>query len=564
MNRSRTLSACLCLLFLLVSCGEKEPEVYGSIELSKTEIEFSAKESEAQTYLKISSSYQWEAAMDVPWLSMSIVRGEAGKEYRTIVSAKANALQEARVGTITISSGAAEKKIVVTQSRGVLTISKADVEDLDRIYIPKEYENQDFFSSEGKWFFGRSAQSEHFIIFWEPGFGEFGETTPSDCQNERYRVDVDELLSWAEACYDCYVGTLKFADKGRTILDNTKIDIWLEYTTEWAAYGSGLEDKVGCLWINPDAARDKSTVAHEIGHSFQYIVGCDLLRNKSVTNVTKAAFRYDIGQGNGFWEQTAQWQAYLMVPSETFTNYNFLEYCKNVHKHLLHEDNRYTNYFIHHYWTDRYGMEAVSDVWKAARSPKDAIQVYQELHGLSVAELNAQIYDYAAHVATWDFKGLSDAGTGYINKFAWNYTREDGVWYKVGANVCPEATGFNIIWLNSVTRGQEVSIEFEGLPNEPGYNSSGNASDAGWTIGFVALGTDKKTRYYSEPAVADMSTDLKTSVKWTVPEDALRVWAVVAATPVNYISHKWDDDNSNDRHWPYRFKVEGASPVNIK
>ena len=479
------------------------------------------------------------------------------------MSARENTLQESREGTITISSGKAEKKVKVTQARGLMTISKVDVQDLDRIYIPREYEKEYFFSSDGKWFFGRSAQSEHFIVFWEPGFGEFGETTPSDCPNSRYRVDIAALLEWAEACYDCYVGTMKFADKGGSILDDTKIDIWLEYTTEWAAYGSGLEDKVGCLWINPDAARDKSTVAHEVGHSFQYIVGCDLLRNKSVTNVSKAAFRYDIGQGNGFWEQTSQWQAYMMVPSETFTNYNFLEYCKNVHKHLLHEDNRYTNYFIHHYWTDRYGIEAVSEVWKAARSPKDAVQVYQELHGLSVAELNAQIYDYAAHVATWDFKGLSESGVSYINKFAWGYVRDD-LWYKVATGVCPEATGFNIIWLNGAAKGQDVSLEFEGLPNEPGYNSSGDASNAGWTIGLVALGADKKTRYYSDPVTADKSTDLKASVLWTVPEDAYRVWAVVAATPAEYVSHRWDEDNSNDRHWPYRFIVDGATPVNIR
>lgn len=564
MGKIRTVFCCLLAAFILASCGEKEPEVFGTITLSKTEIGFSAKEADAQSYLKISSTYQWEATMDVPWLSMSVTRGEAGTEYRSIVSAKTNSLQESRVGTITIKSGLAEKKVTVTQSRGSLTISKEDVKDLDRIYIPKEYEGEKFFSSEGKWFFGRSAQSEHFIVFWEPGFGEFGDTTPSNCPNTRYRVDINALLSWAEQCYECYVNTLKFAEKGKTILDNTKVDIWLQYSTEWAAYGSGLEDKVGCLWINPDAANDKSTLAHEIGHSFQYMVGCDLLKNRTVNSTASAAFRYDIGQGNGFWEQTAQWQAYVMVPSETFTNYNFGEYCKNVHKHLLHEDNRYTNYFIHHYWTDKYGIGAVADVWKSARSPKDAVQVYQALHNLSMEELNAQFYDYAAHVATWDFKGLAETGVSYLNKFAWNYVKDEEGWYKVGSSVCPEATGFNIIWLNGAAKGEKVKVEFEGLPDEPGYNSSGSASDSGWTIGFVALASDKKVRYYSTPTMAGADTGLKASAEWTVPEDAYRVWAVIAATPKNYIVHRWDDNNSNDIHWPYRIKVEGATPVNVK
>lgn len=560
------LLSLLTLLVVAVSCNKQEPEIFGDITLDKTELQMSSKAVSAMQYLTIKSTYEWNAVSDADWITMSQTMGQADKEYKILVRAQTNGDPVAREASITISSGKSHKTVKVVQERGALVITPDQIPDYNKIYVPKEYEKEDFFSSDGMWFFGRSAQSEHFILFWDPDYGDGVDTNPGNVA--KYKVDVKALLNWAESCYQSYVNVFKFAEEGHSILDKHKINIFLYYPTNWttpgaAATGAGLENQVGCLWLDGQWATDKPILAHEIGHSFQYIVGCDKLYNKETTNVNTYSFRYDIGQGNGFWEQTSQWMAYMMVPGQTFTNYNFSDYCKGVYKHLLHEDNRYSNYFIHHYMTDRYGIEAVGEVWKNARSPKDALEVYMSVHDLSVAEFNQHVYEYASRVATWDFDGLRKDGINYINKIAYKSTKGEDGYYKVDASTCPEATGFNVIRLQNYVKGSDISIDFVGLPNEPGYNKSGTATDGGWTIGFVALSSDNTTRYYSPTAVATADSDYKTTISWTIPEDTKRLWAVVAATPVKYISHKWDENNSNDRHWPYKMAVEGATPSNI-
>lgn len=551
--------------FALVSCQETEPEVPAEITIDKTEIEMPRKAIDAQVYVNITSNCQWTATTDADWLSIGVSQGEANKTYKALVKAMTNTTTEVREGKITITSGKTTKDIKVTQSRGSITLTKDQIPDYDKIYVPKEYEGENFLSSEGKWFFGRSQQSEHFIVFWEPGWGEFGDTTPTQCTSSTYKVDIDDLLDWAEKCFDKYVKTLQFATLGKSILDTRKIDIFLQYSTTWAAYGSGLENNVGCLWINPDAAHYHSTVAHEIGHSFQYIVGCDLLHNKTVSNVNTAAFRYDVGQGNGFWEQTSQWMASVMCPEEAFGSWNFSNsdkngYCESAYKHLLHEDNRYSSYFIHYYWTDKRGIDCLSNVWKSARNPKDALQAYMEYYNISNDEFNAEVYDYAARTVTWDFNDLKDNGTKYMDKMPFKATKQEDGSYKVDASVCPEATGFNIIRLQNYTKGKDVVMSLKGLPNETGYNKSGTASEGGWTIGFVVLSSDGSTRYYSPSVTASANTNFETEITWTVPSDTKRLYAVVAVTPTKYISHQWDENNSNDRLWPYQFSVSGASP----
>ena len=177
-------------------------------------------------------------------------------------------------------------------------------------------------------------------------------------------------------------------------------------------------------------------------------------------------------------------------------------------------------------------------------------------------EFNAQMYEYAAKVATWDFDGLRETGIKYINKIRHKLSKGEDGSYTVDPSCCPEATGFNVIRVQNYRKGSTITLDLEGVPNAPGFNKSGTATDGGWTVGFVALSSDNSTRYYSPSAVATAESDYKTSISWTIPEDTNRLWAIVSATPVKYISHKWDENNSNDRHWPYKIKVDGGTPVN--
>ena len=450
-------------------------------------------------------------------------------------------------------------------------LTPSEVPDYDKIHMNSEFYKRtrdgdvtstfyDPLKSSSLYYFGRSRQSEHFIIFWDKDYG----TTSPDAAASPYHLDTKAFLDWCEEIYAYYVNVLKFVhltEADKSWLDQYKFQIFLWHQTEWAAYGSGPADNVtGCLWVNPEAANSRATVAHEIGHSFQYQVACDLVLNKKTNNIYNVAFRYDQGNGSDFWEQTAQWMAYQMVPEETFNNYNFTEFCDNAHRHFAHEDMRYGSYFFHYSWTDKYGLDAVSKVWHAAVRPKDSIESYMSAFSLTLEELNAQLYDYAARVATWDFKQIAAEGAHHAGAVKWKgIDLGDGYW-KVDPSKAPEATGFNLVRLPAAP-GQTLSMDFVGLPNEPGYNKSGDAAQAGWTLGFVSLGKDLSTRTYSESAMATAATGNAASVQWTVPADAQSVWAVVACTPTTYITHLWDENNANDRHWPYKVKFSADGTV---
>lgn len=534
--------------------------------VSPTDLTLSRNGSEARAYVTVQSNTSWTASVDQDWLKFFYMEGKAGQEYKSLVSAGDNPTSEPRTATITIVSGDVTRRIAVTQEQGVIVLTPSQVENFSKIYIPNEFSGDRFLRSDGKWFFGRSRQSEHFIIFWEAGYGENGSVTPSNCPDPYYKVNLDNLLSFAEKCYAHYIDELQFVTRGKSQLDKYKFEIYLHHQEEWAAYGGGSDNVVGCLWVNPDAAKNQFTLAHEIGHSFQYQIYCDKLLNNEAANDFTTGFRYNRPgeNGCGFWEQCAQWMAYQVCPGELFVEWQFPDFYNNAHKHFLHEDMRYASNVFQYYWADKYGIDAVAKVWKNGLYPQDALQSYMDCFSLSNSDFNAQVYDYAAHVATWDFSSMRTKGVMYLDKITWSAEQiEDGC-YKVDASRAPEATGFNIISLKDFTPGQELKAEIVGLPNEPGYNSSGAAEDGGWTIGFVALSSDLATRYYSSSSMASSSTDNTASVSWTVPSDASKVWAVVAATPTKYLTHLWDDNNDNDRIWPYKIMVSGAVPVNSR
>ncbi len=563
----RKVIYCLAILlpFLTLSCQKDDPEadIHGIITLSQDNLEFDAN-SNLKIILNVSSTYQWTATVDQSWVDLSRESGEGSTDYKLTVEVKPNNHQEPRGATITFKSGATVKEVPVLQKQGAKVLTPSDIKDYDRIYIPSDMKSHGFMDSSKQWYFGRSAQSEHFIIFWEKDYGEYGDTTPKDAPKP-YTVDVDALLDWAEKCFDYYCNTLHFVDngQGKSYTDKYKMHIRLVHSTTWKAEGFGVDDVIGVLAVNPDAAVDKSTLAHEIGHIFQYQVYCDQVLNHEVADNFHSGWRYEIGSvGCGFWEQTSQWQSFLMCPDQALNNWYFAGstqettdgedlgcFVINCHRHFLHEVMRYSSYFFHYYITDKYGMDALGRLWRGSRYPDDALQAYMKVFNVSLEELNRDIYNYAAKCVTWDFKDIASEGVKHLDKINWKSTKTADGFYKVADSRCPEATGFNVIKLKSVKAGKDVSIDFEGLSTK---------ADAGWTVGFVGLDKNNR-RHYSEPITINKASDFKGTATWTVPEGCTKVWAVVACTPDKYYSHGWDNNLANDATWPYQIKVSGAS-----
>jgi hypothetical protein len=159
----------------------------------------------------------------------------------------------------------------------------------------------------------RSVQTDNWIIYWQKGFGADPSTSSGS-----YKVNMTALKEVAEKSYAVYVDSLKMVLKGSSLTDKYKMMIFLLYQTDWAAFGSGQDEKVGTLHVNPAAANINTVLAHEIGHCFEYMTGAD---------VPGSGWRWGFGTngdgGNGFWEQIANWQAFKTYPAQQFTAGDF-------------------------------------------------------------------------------------------------------------------------------------------------------------------------------------------------------------------------------------------------
>lgn len=474
-------------------------------------------------------------------------------------------------------SGCDEPEVIVPDDKDTLTVDPdtsdvivlkpEDVPDYDKFFKPAEFKNMDFLRSDSKWSFVRSKQSEHFIVLWEAGFG----SNPNDTSvPEALKVDIDDLLKKAEAFFDLNVNKLKFADLSKSNLSKYKMQIYLFYTTDWMAFGGGIDNVIGGLWINPSTCKPVgSVIAHEIGHSFQYQVYADLLAAGETPNDFSRGFRYGFGGngGNGYWEQTAQWQSYQSYPYEAFQSYNFNVYTDNYNRHICHEWQRYASYFINYYWASKHGIDAIGNIWREAKSPEDPIQAYMRIHNLNMDQMNEELYEAATRFASWDLDNIREIGKDYIGKHSFKfYGLTDGS-YQVAYSKCPGTTGYNVIPLNVPEAGTEVTVTFTALtpgsalaPGDPGqysdegttktttkYNNS-SLTRAGWRYGYVAL-LENGQRIYG-----DMNRKTSSDVKFTIPQNCVRLWFVVTGAPSSYEAHAWDEKESNDDQWPYKLK----------
>lgn len=415
------------------------------------------------------------------------------------------------------------------------------------IYRPNEFSSMDFYSEDSRWCFQRSKESEHFIVFWEPGFG-------LDPKLSDISLDVDLVLSRAEMLFDFYANELGFVIPGNSkSTDKYKIEIFVNYSNDWLATGSGYDDKIGALWCTPWAlsASGGHTIGHEIGHSFQYLVSCDL--------GTSHGWRWGFGEGGSggcaWWESCAQWQAFKVYPDQQFNNNYYAESINSAYKNLLHEDWRYANYFIQDYWVQLHGMKFIGKLWRASTFPGDPIETYKRITGVNQAGFNDEFFDYARRAATWDIDGIRERGKDRQDAFSTELTPVAGTpnTWQVAETCCPQNYGMNIIKMKTVAGGTAIKAGFKGIAGAEGYRAV-NVGQAGWRYGFCSLLADG-TRDYGE-----MYSNAEGVAEYTVPETADKVWFVVTGAPTKHWRHPWNDDVSDDEQWPYQVAFENVAP----
>lgn len=576
----------LCLImvvypFLLTGCSDDKEDGAGErlITISEDQLAVSLEAEDTYASISFTALTSWTASVKeadaTAWLSLSVDKGIGGMMKVGLVLKK-NTNKELRTATVVLTSGNTKQEVSITQAGTSLEIMEGtDVKDFDKYYKPAEFSNMNMLRSDAKWSWFRSKQSEHFFVFWEAGFGDDPNAATVDAA---LRVDIDDLLEKAEQFYKTNIEILKFAElgQGKSYLDKYKMEIYLLYQTEWLATGSGYDDTIGALWVNPSTCQPVgSTIAHEIGHSFQYQVYCDKIL-QGEPNDFKHGFRYGYegsNGGNGFWEQCAQWQSYQDYPEQLFANYHFDVWLANCHRHFEHEWMRYASYWLQYYWTQKHGIETVGEIWKRSASPEDAIGTYMRLYcGNQWEAMKTELYDYAARMATFDIDVIRDYADGYIGKYSTKLYQVEDNYYQIAYASCPGTTGFNVIALNVPKAGTTITANFEGLApgsalaaDDPGeymeseavkgnvgkYNA-GTASNVGWRYGFVALKTDG-TRVYGE-----MNQKATNVVNFNIPANTDKLYFVVLGAPNQYKANPWDEKELTDEQWPYKVKFNGT------
>ena len=591
----------LSVLAVVISCQKPEqvPEpkpdpvdnYEATITLNDATVTLGA-EAGASDYLVFACDHQW--TLEIPeeaagWLSAEKMSGKSGKTIRLKFISQENTGPQRSV-TCRIISGSKKKKFTVTQAAAVFALKASEVQDLDKYYKPLEFKF-DMLRSDSKWSWCRCKQSEHFVVFWDIKYGQYGlyadrmgeeMTWPSNCKSASMKVDIDDLLAKAEEFYELNVNKLKFADtgKGQSVLDKYKMEIYLIWQTEWLATGSGYDNTIGALWVNPSTCQPVgATIGHEIGHCFQYMTFCDWLVREgkggaaapSASGLQGPGWRYGYGMnsqgkpngdgGNAFWEQCAQWQAYQIEKyrPEAFSGW-FGNYTNSTHLHVLHERPRYSNYFIQWWWVQQNDITFIGRMWNEAQYPEDPVETYMRLMGYDVAAMNDSMWEYAARMVTFDTDEIRSYGKSHIGKTAvTNISQSDG-WWQIAAAVAPETTGSNAIRM-TIPSDRKVSVTLEGNLGIDGC-ISGPATQQGWRYGFVAYNTNG-TRTYSPIWSATGEKH-----EWEVPTGASQMWLVVTGAPTKYERHPWgsggsDHDgegDSQDNKWPWKAQFEGTKP----
>ncbi|MDO5309143.1 MAG: DUF6055 domain-containing protein [Planctomycetia bacterium] len=449
-------------------------------------------------------------------------------------------------------------------------------DDLDHpyYYCPQEFRELDFNSNLDKWSWRRSRESEHFICFWEQGFGD----DPNDPSvEEALRVDVDDLLRKAETFWHTNVQRVKMVElgNGKSQLERYKLQIYLLYTHKWVATGAGYDDVIGALWVSPSTCKPVgSVIAHEIGHSFQYQVYCDQRLSRNATP-GKSGFRYGYKNshgGNGFWEQCAQWVAFEDYPMQTTLDWQAADWPKNSNLAFEHELTRYQSYWLQRFWTKKHGVDVIGRIWRESVYPEGALQTYARIFCDNDPNLlNDELYQYAVSMATRDL--LPEGAPNFPEEFQATCYNLDDNWRQIAYASCPGAGGFNVIPIENAA-GKRIILQFQGLdadaklaPDDPGefrfFNPQKDAIEMrgkletynqrpeapGWRYGLVATLPDGKT--IQSKTLADVAGQ----IVFDVPQNAKAVYFVVLGAPSKVLANPWDDDESTDYQAPYKYRV---------
>jgi len=412
----------------------------------------------------------------------------------------------------------------------------------DTVYMVPYY--NDYKQDTSEYSFSRMKETPNFALFWAKEYG----TNPMENPDSTKRFNVDELLNEGERIYNYYVNDLKFVEKGNSLTDKYKMLIYIYGGEGGTAFGGGEANKVGIFWA-PAIRMTKApfgALAHEMGHSFQYLLSAD----KATKNTTSTE---EGGACFSIFEMTSQFMLWQVYPEwMTFENYHLIDFMKQTHYAFLHEVNMYHSPYILEYWSTIHGIDFIGKLWRETQNGEDAVMTYKRITGIDQPTFNDEIFDAARRFITWDMKRIEKVASKYANQHTCKMNSIDEGWYQIDESRCPQNYGYNGIKLKVPAASTIVKLEFKGIAGAKGYRAI-DVENAGWRYGFLAVRADG-SRVYGETFSNSIG-----EATFNVPEKTQYLWLVVSGAPTEHWIHVIDGENQNDEQWPYQIKLTGTT-----
>jgi hypothetical protein len=416
------------------------------------------------------------------------------------------------------------------------------------IYYPRSVwmvpDSNDYSNNNSAFSNQRKVESADIAMFWAKEYSN----TPITYSEPARRFNPMTAVSELERFYTCYRDTLKFVTKGNSLTDGYKMLTYVFFSnTDGTAYGGGIEDKIGALWTPAVriSANPYGALAHELGHSFQYMVHAD-----GAWGFTSAPAG---SHGQSIFEMTSQYMLFQNYPSwMTFENYHLVSFMKQTHLAFLHEDNQYHSPYVLEYWSGKRGRDFVGKLWRSAVKGEDPVMAYKRLTGLNQAKFNDEMFDAYRKFITWDMARIAGAAKPYANQHMSTLNSVGDGWYRIAESNCPQNYGYNGIKLSVPAAGTKVTLNFKGIAGAAGYRAI-NIDKAGWRYGFLAVKEDGSRVY------GNVYSNANGTANFTVPANTAYLWLVVSGSPTQHWEHVSDGNINNDEEWPYQIKLSGTT-----
>lgn len=398
-----------------------------------------------------------------------------------------------------------------------------------------------------KWDKSRMISTDNIVLFWAPGFGDNIAKAPDyleikengDTLRHNMKVDLPNLLSKLESFYGFFQDSLQFTKPGSKA-DQYKMMVMLDYSLEGTAFGGDYDSEIGALWLAPNRIQDENLncIAHELGHSFQSQITCD--------------GEGEAWGGNGFFEMTSQWMLWQVNPEwQKDERFHLDAFSDLTHKAYLHLDNIYHSPYVIELWGDKHGKPFIAELFREGKKGEDPAMTYMRLTNMSQKEFNDEMFRNYTRLVNWDIDRVRDYTRAYTDIWHTDFEDLGNGWKRVASKNCPENYGFNVIPMEVPSPGKNISVDFKGETQVPGYFSL-NPEKGGWRYGFVAVDSKGESHY------GEMHSEAKGKITYKTPMEGgiEKLWLVVMGAPSEHWQNIDGPENPGDAQWPYSIKVK--------